>query len=298
MSTVAEPAPVLVAESKTAGRPLWWLGAAALTILIAFLYKDILFDLVKEWYDDPNVSHGFFVPLLSAYLVWERRQTLADLPRKPSWWGFAIMLGAVGILLVGTFGAEFFLSRSSFLFLLAGLIILFLGWAHFRVLIFAWAFLFLMIPIPTLILNEITMPLQFLASKLGSSLLSLVGVPVLREGNVIQLPTITLEVVQACSGIRSLVSLITLAIIYGYLMEKNKVIRVLLVIFAVPIAIAANALRIMGTGLAGSYWSPDKAEGFFHEFSGWVIFILSLAMLFGVHRLFRLGARSWQRRHA
>src|SRR5579863_6375889 len=213
MSTVAEPAPVLVAESKTAGRPLWWLGAAALTILIAFLYKDILFDLVKEWYDDPNVSHGFFVPLLSAYLVWERRQTLADLPRKPSWWGFAIMLGAVGILLVGTFGAEFFLSRSSFLFLLAGLIILFLGWAHFRVLIFAWAFLFLMIPIPTLILNEITMPLQFLASKLGSSLLSLVGVPVLREGNVIQLPTITLEVVQACSGIRSLVSLITLAII-------------------------------------------------------------------------------------
>ena len=298
MGTAAEPGPVIVAESESVERPLWWWWAAALTVLITFLYKDIFAALVKEWWNDPNVSHGFFVPLLSAYLVWERRETLAALPRKPSWWGFAVMIGAVGVLVVGTFGAEFFLSRSSFVFLLAGLIILFLGWAHFRVLIFPWAFLFLMIPIPTLILNEITMPLQFLASKLGSSLLRLVGVPVLREGNVIQLPSITLEVVEACSGIRSLVSLITLAIIYGYLLEKNKIIRIVLVISAVPIAIAANALRIMGTGLAGSYWSPDKAEGFFHEFSGWVIFILSLLMLFGVHRLLRLGARSWPRRHA
>jgi exosortase len=298
MSTMAEPGAVLVAEGRTVRRPLWWWGTAALVVLIGILYKDIFAALVKEWWNDPNVSHGFFVPLLSAYLVWERRAMLAALPPKPSWWGFAVMLGALGILMLGTFGSEFFLSRSSFVFLLAGLIIFFLGWAHFRALIFPWAFLFLMIPIPTLVLNEITLPLQFLASKLGSSLLRLVGVPVLREGNVIQLPSITLEVVEACSGIRSLVSLITLAIVYGYLLEKGKVIRVLLVIAAVPIAIAANALRIMGTGLAGSYWSPDKAEGFFHEFSGWVIFVLSLLMLFGMHRLFRASARWWRRRQA
>jgi exosortase len=276
---------------------MWWWGTAALGVLLALLYKDIFAALVRQWWNDPNFSHGFFVPLLSAYLAWERREALATLPAKPSWWGLAVMLGAVGILLLGTFGSELFLSRSSFIFLLAGLIIFLLGWSHFRALIFPWAFLFLMVPIPTLILNEITLPLQFLASNLGSSLLRLVGVPVLREGNVIQLPAITLEVVEACSGIRSLVSLITLAIIYCYLLEKDKAIRVLLVVSAVPIAIAANALRIMGTGLAGSYWSPDKAEGFFHEFSGWVIFVLSLLMLFTVHRLLRAGARRWHGRH-
>ena len=298
MSTIADPGNALVAEGESLRPPLWWWGAAALAVLVAFLYKDIFAALVRQWWNDPNFSHGFFVPLLSAYLAWERRDILAALPPKPSWWGLAVMVLAVGILLLGTFGAELFLSRSSFIFLLAGLIIFFLGWSHFRALIFPWAFLFLMVPIPTLILNEITLPLQFLASNLGASLLRLVGVPVLREGNVIQLPAITLEVVEACSGIRSLVSLITLAIIYGYLLEKDKVIRVLLVASAVPIAIAANALRIMGTGLAGSYWSPDKAEGFFHEFSGWVIFVLSLLMLFAVHRVLRAGARRWHRRHA
>ena len=297
MSAMADSGSVLVAQDERAKRPLFWWGAAALVVLIAFLYKDIFAALVRQWWNDPNFSHGFFVPLLSAYLVWERRDALAALPPKPSWWGLAVMLGAIGVLLLGTFGAELFLSRSSFIFLLAGLVIFFLGWAQFRALIFPWAFLFLMVPIPTLILNEITLPLQFLASNLGASLLRLVGVPVLREGNVIQLPAITLEVVEACSGIRSLVSLITLAIIYGYLLEKDKLIRVLLVLSAVPIAIAANALRIMGTGLAGSYWSPDKAEGFFHEFSGWVIFILSLLMLLGVHRLLGAGARSYRRRH-
>jgi exosortase len=295
MSTLTDSGSTLLAKRTSARSALWWWGAAALVALVAVLYKDIFAALARQWWNDPNFSHGFFVPVLSGYLVWERREALAALPLKPSWWGLAIMLFAVGVLLLGTFGAELFLSRSSFIFLLAGLIILFLGWEHFRALIFPWAFLFLMVPIPTLILNEVTLPLQFLASNLAAALLRLVGVPVLREGNVIQLPAITLEVVEACSGIRSLVSLITLAIIYGYLLEKDKVIRVVLVISAVPIAIAANALRIMGTGLAGSYWSPDKAEGFFHEFSGWVVFVLSLLMLFGLHRLLRAFVRRSRR---
>jgi exosortase len=301
MRTMADSGPVLVAGGERVRHPLWWWKAAALLVLVAILYKDISIALVRQWWDDPNFSLGFFVPLLSANLVWQRREKLAGLPLKPSWWGLAVMLGAIGILIVGTFGSELFLSRSSLLFLLAGLIILFLGWAHFRALIFPWAFLFLMIPVPTLILNEVTLPLQFLASNLGASLLRLVGVPVLREGNVIQLPSITLEVAEACSGVRSLVSLITLAIVYGCLVDKeNKetMIRILLVISAVPIAIAANVLRIVGTGLAAGYWSPVKAEGFFHEFSGVVIFIISLLILFGVHQLLGLGARWWRRRQA
>jgi exosortase len=122
-------------------------------------------------------------------------------------------------------------------------------------------------------------------------MLSLSGVPVLREGNVIQLPVMSLEVVKACSGIRSLMSLGTLAIIYGYFLEPRVGRRVLLALSAIPIAVVANGLRVMGTGLLGQYWSPEKAEGFFHSFSGWVIFVLSLLLLFGVHGAMRLVDR-------
>jgi exosortase len=298
MSTVAGPKPVQVEVDQRMGRPLWWWGAAALTILTCFLYKDILPALAMDWWGDPNFSHGFFVPLLSAYLVWQKKDTLASLPLRPSWWGLPVMVGAMGALLLGILGAELFLSRCSFIILLGGLVVFFLGWAQFQALIFPWAFLFLMVPVPTLVMNEITLPLQFLASSLAAGLLALLGVPVLRDGNVIQLPTMSLEVAEACSGIRSLVSLITLAVIYAYLLEKNKVIQVLLVLSAVPIAIAANGLRVMGTGLTGIYWSPDKAQGFFHEFSGWVIFILSLVLLFGAHRFLRFVAHRWRRRLA
>ena len=298
MSTAVGPTATLEERGASAGRSVWWWGGAALLIAIAFLYRGIFFALVKDWWTDPDLSHGFVVPVIAAYVVWQRRQTLANLPLKPSWWGLGVMAGALGILLLGIFGAELFLSRSSFIFLLAGLVILLLGWAQFRAVIFPWAFLFLAIPIPTILMNEITLPMQFMASDLAAGLLRLVGVPVLLEGNVIQLPTMSLEVVEACSGIRSLVSLITLAIVYSYLLEQNKAVRVLLVVSAFPIAIAANGLRIMGTGLAGIYWSPDKAEGFFHEFSGWVIFVLSLLMLLAVHKLIRLAARRWERRPA
>jgi exosortase len=295
MSSAVGPSTVLEESRRSVSRSVWWWGLAALLISIAFLYKGIFFALVRDWWTDPDLSHGFIVPLIAAYVVWQRKQTLASLPLKPSWWGLGVMAGAIGILLLGIFGAELFLSRSSFIFLLAGIVILLLGWAQFRALIFPWAVLFLMVPIPTILMNEITLPMQFMASDLAAALLRLVGVPVLLEGNIIQLPTMSLEVVEACSGIRSLVSLITLAIVYSYLLEQNKAIRVVLVVSALPIAIAANGLRIMGTGLAGIYWSPDKAEGFFHEFSGWVIFVLSLLMLLALHNFIRFVARRWHR---
>ena len=291
MSSAVVPDVVPPGGGRSVSRSFWWWGVAALAISISFLYKDILFALVLDWWRDPDFSHGFVVPLISAYLVWQRRQTVERLPLKPSWWGLVVIVAAICILLLGILGAELFLSRSSFIFLLAGMVIFFLGWAQFCALIFPWALLFLMVPIPAILMNQITLPLQFLASHLGAGLLVLAGVPVLREGNVIHLPTISLEVAEACSGIRSLVSLITLAVVYSYLLEQNNVIRVLLVSSALPIAIAANGLRIMGTGLAGNYWSPDKAEGFFHEFSGWVIFVLSLLMLLGLHKLIRFVAR-------
>jgi exosortase len=130
-----------------------------------------------------------------------------------------------------------------------------------------------------------------LASKFAAATLPLAGVPVLREGNIINLPAMPLEVAEACSGIRSLLSLVTLAIIYGYIMETRIWVRVVLALAAVPIAVFANSLRIFGTGLLVQYWDPDKAEGFFHLFSGWLIFVVSLGMLFLLHRFLRVGQR-------
>jgi exosortase len=170
------------------------------------------------------------------------------------------------------------------LILLAGLVLCFGGWQLLQELRFALLVLLLAIPLPAIIYNQITFPLQILASKLASGLLPLFGVPVLREGNVIELPLMNLEVAEACSGIRSLMSLFTLSVFYGYFMEKSVWRRTLLVLASIPIAIAANAVRILGTGLCVQYWDPDKALGFFHEFSGWVIFLVSLACLYLVQR--------------
>jgi exosortase len=176
----------------------------------------------------------------------------------------------------------------SLIILLAGLVLCFGGAQLLKELRFALLVLLLAIPLPAIIYNQITFPLQILASKLASNLLPYFGVPVLREGNVIDLPLMKLEVAEACSGIRSLMSLFTLAVFYGYFMEKSVWRRVVLVLASIPIAIAANAVRILGTGLCVQYWDPDKALGFFHEFSGWVIFLVSLVCLYLVHRAMNL----------
>lgn len=264
-----------------------------LAACVGVLYAGILARLVSNWAQDPNNSHGFFVPVFCAWVVWTQRKRFAAAPIRPSNSGLLVILGALGLLVLGVFGAELFLSRTSLLFLLAGLMVYFCGWKFFRVALFPWAVLFLMVPLPAIIYNQIALPLQFDASRLATGLLGLVGVPVLREGNIIHLPSLTLDVVEACSGIRSLMSLITLSIFYGYVFEPKTWRRILLVIAAVPIAVIANGVRIMGSGLLGQYWSPDKAEGFFHLFSGLVIFVISLAMLLILHQ-----AVSWRTRRA
>lgn len=260
-----------------------WVRVGLLAALVLVVYFDILRRLVGQWWNDDNYSHGFFVPLFSAFVLWQERERLARIPRVPSWLGLPVIIGGLGTLIAGVLGVELFLSRTSLLFLLAGMVIYFLGWPFFRGILFPWATLFLMVPIPAIIFNQVAFPLQLLASRIASGLLETVGVPVLREGNVIRLPSTVLEVVEACSGIRSLVSLATLAVIYGYLLEPRLERRVILVLAALPIAVIANALRVMGTGLLGYYWDPSKAEGFFHLFQGWVLFVLSLGMLFGLH---------------
>jgi exosortase len=265
--------------------PVWQI--AILTILSLWLYAPTIIHLVGQWWHDPNFSHGFFVPVFAAFVIWQEREQLARLTPQPSWSGLLVMALALCVLIVGQMGAELFLARFSLVLLMTGMIVLFLGWSFFQALLFPLAFLLLMIPIPSIVFNQITFPLQILASKVAATVLPILGVPILREGNVINLPVMALEVAEACSGIRSLMSLVTLAIIYGYLMEKRVALRWVLVLSAIPISVAANSVRIIGTGLLVQYWDPDKAQGFFHTFSGWLIFVVSLVMLYLLHALLR-----------
>jgi exosortase len=279
--TVESPA-IRIAQAESQAWRLW-LQLAILAALIALLYGRILAKLVVDWEIDPNYSHGFLVFPVCAWMVWKERKRLAGVAVRPSWLGVPIIMGSLGMLILGVLGAELFLSRASFILLVAGLVIQFRGWRFFRSLLFPWVILFLAIPLPAVVFNQVALPLQFQASRLASAMLGLLGVPVLREGNIIRLPSLSLNVVEACSGLRSLASLTTLAVFYGYFVEPRKLRRVLLVVFAIPVAVLANGLRIMGSGLLGEYWSPEKAEGFFHTFSGFMIFFASFGLLVGCH---------------
>jgi exosortase D (VPLPA-CTERM-specific) len=267
--------------------PLW--QALVLAAFSAWLLGPTLYHLVLQWAaPDSDFSHGFFVPLFSAFVIWQERGRLSEITPKPSWSGLALLVLALSVLVVGELGAELFLARISILLLIAAVVVLFRGWSFFRAILFPWAFLLLMIPIPKIVFNQITFPLQLLASRVAADVLPLLGVPVFREGNLITLASMTLNVAEACSGIRSLISLACLAIIYGYLMERRIAVRWVLALVSLPIAIAANSARIIGTGLMVQYWDPDKAEGFFHFFEGWLVFVVSLLLLYSVHVLIRV----------
>lgn len=267
--------------------------------LLLVLYGSILKALVLDWWRDPNYGHGFLVPAFSAFILWRERQKLRQVKLKPSNLGLLVMLAAIGILLVGSLGAELFSTRCSLLVLLGGIILFLAGWGMLRAVFFPLSFLVLMIPIPVIIYNQITFPLQLMASRFATFWLQLINVPVLREGNLIILPNYTLEVVDACSGIRSLMTLITLAIAYSYLVESKRWIRWLLVVIMFPIAIVSNSIRIFGAGLLTYHFGKDMAEGFFHEFSGWVIFVAALLLMFGCHWLLRkMTGASKEQSHA
>jgi exosortase len=256
-----------------------------LAAAVVWMYGGILSSLARQWASDDNYSHGFFVVPLALYFAWERRAALKAAPAAPSIVGIAVLLLSLGVLLAGILGAELFLSRISLVGVLAGIVLYVWGRHHFRLLSFSLAFLLLMIPLPAIIFNQIAFPLQLLASRAGEMAITLAGIPVVREGNVLQLPSQTLEVAEACSGIRSLVSLIMLAIVLGHFTERRISRRFLIALAAVPIAIIANAARVAGTGLASELVSPAAAEGFLHTFSGWLLFVVAFIGLVTVQRM-------------
>jgi exosortase len=250
-----------------------------------WLYWQVLATLVQAWWTDGNYSHGFLIVPIAAYFAWERREQFQASPLRPTVAGLVVVIGSILVLASGVLGAELFLTRISTLGALAGIVLFLFGWARLRVMAFPLAFLLLMIPLPAIVFNQIALPLQLLASRVGEVALGTVDIPVLREGNVLVLANTTLEVAEACSGIRSLVSLLTLGIVFGYLADSRLWVRSLIALSTVPVAIVANGARVAGTGIAAHRFGAAAAEGFFHEFAGWAVFVVAFLMMVSLQRL-------------
>jgi exosortase len=260
-----------------------WSGTVLIGCLIG-CYAPLLAGLARQWSTDPDMSHGFFVLPVAAYLVWRRRAELREIEREPNWWGFAIAaLGAV-LMLLGTLGAQVFVARAAFLVSLTGAVLLLGGTRRLRILAFPLLLLLFLFPIPAIVYARVTLPLQIFASATAETVLNVIGIPVLRDGNILELPHERLSVVEACSGIRSLLSLSFLALIYAYFFDKRVAMRWVLLAATVPIAIAANAARVTMTGVLSEY-SAGLAHGAFHLFEGWVLFVVALGLLISVHQL-------------
>lgn len=297
------------------------LRALALTGAIAFIYFHVLRKLGLDWWEDENYSHGLLVPFVIGYILWGNREALARAPKAPSFFlGGAAIVAALGALWIGIAGAELFVQRLSMVLLLAGIVVYFAGWRLLSMTLVPFALLILAVPIPDIVLNKVTFPLQLFASRCAVWAMRLFEIPVLREGNVIELmplnstQTKKLEVVEACSGIRSLMTLVTLAVVFAYLTSPpsdngnggktfwsrlksyNFWRAVIIVASAVPIAILTNAMRVSATGVLARYYGTQVADGFFHTFSGWVMYVTALVLLFAVgwvlDSVAKLGARS------
>ena len=240
MTAIAEPAP------KTR---VPWVAIAWLAVPLLVCYALVLQRLILQWWNDPDMGHGFFVPLVAGYIVWQRRQELLATEARPTWWGLLLVVWGGLQLLIGTLGVELFTARTALVVTLIGVVWTVGGMPVLRKLAFPLFLLFFMVPIPAVVYNSLTFPLQILATRIAAAGLLTIGIPVLREGNILDLPSQQLSVVEACSGIRSLLSLTFLSLVYGYFFEKRSWLRVVLFLATIPVALAANAGRVMVTGI-------------------------------------------------
>jgi exosortase len=275
---------------------------------LVFVYGFVFAKLGHDWWTDENYSHGLLIPFIIGYIVWAQREHFtSDAARPGTILGGGLVVLALLMLFAGTAGAELFMQRISLVVMFAGIVIFFWGPKLLRLMLVPLGLLVLAIPIPAILFNKVAFPLQLFASRFAVWTMSMWGIPVLRQGNVIELlprgsrEIRKLEVVEACSGIRSLMTLLTLAVVFAYftypkandgdddpkgyfswLKSYPWWRSVIIVISAFPIAILTNALRVSGTGVLSHYYGTEVADGFFHSFSGWVIYIAAFLLLFAV----------------
>jgi exosortase len=259
-------------------------AVCCVAVAMGAAYFSALAEIVHQWQSDEDMAHGFFVPLIAGYVVWERWSAV----RQAAAPGFArnrlglvLVLWAALQMAVGTLGAELFLQRTSFLIALSGAILYFFGGKMIRTLAFPLILLLFMIPVPGIVMKSITFPLQLLASSLAEKVLDLAGYSVLREGNILNLAGQQLSVAEACSGLRALMSLSFFSVCYAYLFDPRVSMRWLLLAAAIPTALVANAGRIVITGVLASF-DQKLATGVFHSLSGWAIFLIAITLLVGI----------------
>jgi len=248
-------------------------------ICLGILYFSVFQNIVHDWYHDPDFSHGFLIPFISLFLVWQRAQDLQKIPVKPFNPGILVILVGLLLLTVGSLAAEYFTQRISFIVVLSGIILFLLSLRHLKFLSFPLAYLIFMIPLPSILMLKITFPMQMLAAKAATFSLQLIDIPVLRQGTVIHLVDKSLEVERACSGIRSLISLLALGAVLTYFINKAVWQRWLVILSCLPIAIVINAFRVSMTGILAHYYGMEAAEGFFHGFSGAVLYFAGLILV-------------------
>jgi exosortase len=260
-------------------------------VLLIACYGPLLAGLARQWATDPDMSHGFFVLPVVACVVWKRRAELAAITPVTNGWGLAIALGGAAQMLLGTLAAQVFIARTALLVSLTGAV-LFLGGARaLKTLAFPIALLLFLFPIPAIVYAHITLPLQIFASASAETVLNGIGIPVLRDGNILELPHQRLSVVEACSGIRSLLSLSFLSLVYAYFFDQRVATRWVLLAATVPIGIVANAARVTLMGILSEY-RGDVAYGAFHLFEGWMLFAVALSLLVAVHQLCLIARHS------
>jgi exosortase len=264
-----------------------WFVVPLLSTLVLIMYASVLASLARQWWNDPNYSYGFFVPLFAAYVLWSSRHRWLALPLRPKNFGLATMILAIALRVLGMLGAELFTVRLSLLILICGIVLFLAGSSVLRVMAFPISYLLFMIPLPAIIYYQLTMPLQLWASRLGASGLVALGIHTVREGNLLFLPNCTLNVVEACSGIRSLLSLLAAVVAYAYLAEPITWKRVVLAIASIPIAIATNGLRLVATGVLSYYFGPAVDSGLIHLFLGLAFFALAFLSILLLQKALR-----------
>lgn len=260
----------------------------ALFIILAgliALYSPVLMSMGHDWKTNDNYSHGFFIPLISGYMIYAMKEKLHPLQTKPANWGLLLLLLGLCQLYVARMGSEYFLQRSSIIPVLLGIVLFLLGAPYLRKLLVPIFYLIFMVPLPAIIWNKIAFPMQLFSSAVTERVIQTIGIPVFREGNVLHLAQTTLEVVDACSGLRSLVSMFALSAAFSWFSGLSTSKKWLLFIAAAPIAIFANIIRLTGTAGLASMYGEKVAQGFLHEFSGLFTFAFGLLILFMTSRL-------------
>jgi exosortase D (VPLPA-CTERM-specific) len=260
-----------------------WTG---LTVTILELWAPVLWSMSRVWWTDPGASHGLLVPPLALYLAWLGRHTTLSRPASIDGRGLLILICACLTLLIGKLGAELFLQRFSFVVLLGGMLWTFWGLPRLKALCLPLLLLITMIPLPSLVYSAVAENLQLFASNIAAEVAERLGVSLFLEGNVIHLATVSVGVAEACSGLRSLSSLVIVSLLLGVLRLSGFMERAVLIVCAVLIAIAINVLRVTGTAMVADY-QPDLAMGFYHLFSGLLLFTAGLCLLLGCCEILR-----------